>query len=129
MAENRESNREEQSLRAPGREVEHVIPRVDIYETDTEHVLLADMPGVSRDGLDIHVDRDRLTIRGRVAGQTEAPQPQRREFELHDYYRAFTLADDIDTDKISANLNDGVLRLVLPKSARARVRKIPVSLH
>jgi HSP20 family molecular chaperone IbpA len=128
MAENRESNREEQSLRTPGREVEHITPSVDIYETDAEHVLLADMPGVSRDGLEIHVDRDRLTIRGRVA-QMEAPQPQHREFGLHDYYRAFTLADDIDTDKITANLTDGVLRLVLPKSSRARVRKIPVSAH
>jgi HSP20 family protein len=128
MAENREPNQEEQSLRTPGGEVEHVTPSVDIYETDTEHVLLADMPGVSRDGLEIHVDRDRLTIRGRV-GQAGAPQPQHREFELHDYYRAFTLADDIETDKISANLSDGVLRLVLPKSVRARVRKIPVSAH
>ena len=128
MAEKREPEQEEQSLRTPGGEAEHVAPSVDIYETDAEHVVLADMPGVSRDGLDIHVDRDRLTIRGRV-GQSGAPQPQHREFSLHDYYRAFTLADDIDTDKISAQLSDGVLRLVLPKSARARVRKIPVATH
>lgn len=129
MADKRElSKEEEQSLRAPGREAEAVMPSVDIYETDAGHVLLADMPGVSSDGLDIHVERDRLTIRGRVAAAS-GPKPLHHEFMLHDYYRAFTLADDVDTDHISASLTDGVLRLELPKSARARARRIPVRVH
>jgi len=128
MADNRELNQEEQSLRAPGGDTDTVTPGVDIYETDAGHVLLADMPGVSSDGLDIHVERDRLTIRGRVA-VADGPRPQHREFVLRDYYRAYTLADDVDTEHIKATLNDGVLRLELPKSERARVRKIPVSVH
>ena len=128
MADNRELNRGDQSLREPGREADTVTPNVDIYETDTGHVLLADLPGVSRDGLDLHVERDRLTIRGRVM-TADTPRPQHQEFVLRDYYRAFTLADDVDTEHIKATLNDGVLRLELPKSERARVRKIPVSVH
>jgi HSP20 family protein len=111
-------------LRAP--DTEYVRPAVDIYETDKGHVLLADMPGVPRDGLDIHVENDRLTVRGRVA-KAEHAQAQHREFVLRDYYRAFTLADEIDAEHINATLKNGVLRLVLPKSARAQVRKIPVT--
>lgn len=116
---------EVQSLRGPGRETEHVTPAVDIYETGNGHVLLADMPGVSREGLDVHVERDHLTIRGRVQPR-EGARAQHREFVLRDYYRAFSLSDDIDAEHITAALQDGVLRLTLPKSVRAQVRKIPV---
>ncbi len=121
-----EGNCDSQSLRAPGRDVEYVAPAIDIYETDSGHVLLADMPGVSRDGLEVHVERDQLSIRGRVAEEAQA-KIQHREFRLRDYYRTFTLADEIDTDRIGATLTDGVLRLELPKSSRAQARKIPVS--
>jgi len=121
-----ERSRDTQSLRAPGREVEYVAPAVDIYETDNGHVLLADMPGVSRDGLEVHVERDQLSIRGRVAAEPQA-KVQHREFRLRDYYRVFTLADEIDSDRIAATLTDGVLRLELPKSSRAQARKIPIT--
>jgi HSP20 family protein len=123
-----EANRDDQSLRAPGRETEYVSPAVDIYETENAHVVLADLPGVSREGLEIHVEREHLTIRGRVnEGEPTSGKPAHREFRLRDYYRAFTLADEIDTDRIAASLADGVLRLELPKSSRARVRRIPVA--
>ena len=121
-----EEREDAQSLRGPGRETEHVTPAVDIYETGNGHVLLADMPGVTRDGLAVHVERDQLAIRGRVPHDSET-KPQHREFQLRDYYRAFTLGDDIDADEITASLNDGVLRLTLPKSSRAKVRKITVT--
>jgi HSP20 family protein len=128
MAQDREleGNRDTQSLRAPGRDTEYVAPAIDIYETKEGHVLLADMPGVGRDGLEVHVERDQLSIRGRVH---EEPQTkvQHREFRLRDYYRTFTLADEIDTDRINATLTDGVLRLELPKSSRAQARRIPIA--
>jgi len=117
---------EHRALRAPGAGESYVVPPVDIYETDKGYVVMADMPGVQPDGLDIHVDHDRLTIRGRVPA-SERTSPQHREFSLHDYYRAFTLAQEIDSDKISATLRDGVLRLELPKAARALARKINVA--
>jgi HSP20 family protein len=120
-----ESGCETPSLRTPGREVEYVTPAVDIYETETGHVLLADLPGVDRDGLEIHVERDQLVLRGRVRHEN-GPKRQHEEFRLRDYYRVFTLADEIDTEHITAALVEGVLRLELPKSGRARVRKVPI---
>jgi HSP20 family protein len=116
---------EHRALRAPGAGESYVVPPVDIYETDKGYAVVADMPGVQPDGLDIHVDHDRLTIRGRVTAR-EQTSPLHREFVLHDYYRAFTLAQEIDSEKISAMLRDGVLRLELPKAARAVARKISV---
>jgi HSP20 family protein len=121
-----EGNRDTQSLRAPGRDTEYVAPPIDIYETKDGHVLLADMPGVSREGLEIHLERDQLSIRGRVSPEPQT-KVQYREFRLRDYYRTFTLADEIDTGRINATLTDGVLRLELPKSSRAQARRIPIS--
>lgn len=128
MAHDNGTSREVQSHKEPGKHVEYVTPAVDIYETDTGHVLLTDLPGVTRDGLDISVEQDRLTIRGRV-GEDDERSPEHKEFKLRSYYRSFTLADEIDTANINATLTDGVLRLELPKSARAQARKIPVTIH
>jgi HSP20 family molecular chaperone IbpA len=118
--------REPRSLRAPGREVEYVTPPVDIYETDKAHVVLMDVPGATREGLDIFVEQNQLTVRARVSHE-ERPKVAHREFRLRDYYRVFTLVDEIDTGRISASLNDGVLRVELPKSARAQARRITVT--
>ena len=101
-----------------------VPPRVDIYETEKAYVLLADMPGVPPDGVDVVAERDELIIRGRV--EQPATTPDYQEFELANYYRAFTLTDDLDTDGITARLSDGVLRVEIPKSARTVLKKIPV---
>jgi HSP20 family molecular chaperone IbpA len=101
-----------------------VSPRVDIYETDKAFVLLADMPGVGPEGLDVEAEHDTLIVRGRV----ERPQtpPDYQEFELVDYQRAFTLTEDLDTKSITATLRDGVLRVEIPKSPQMQPKKIPV---
>ncbi len=111
---------------APAREraARTVAPLVDIYETDKGFVLLADMPGVAADGLEVVAERDTLTIRGRVERPPAAPDYQ--EFELADYARAFTVTEDLDTAGISAVLRDGVLRVEIPKSPRVQPRKIAV---
>jgi HSP20 family molecular chaperone IbpA len=101
-----------------------IAPRVDIYETDETFVLLADMPGVAPDGLEIVAERDTLTIRGRV-NRPERP-PEYSEFDLADYYRVFTLTEDLEMDDTPATLNDGVLRLEIGKSKRVQPRTIPV---
>jgi HSP20 family protein len=111
------------------RRIREFVPRADIYETDKNLVLVADMPGVKPEGLDIGLEKNILTIHGR----TEAPDVGERElvnaeYELGDYHRAFTLSDEIDQDKIEASLKDGVLTLRLPKSEKARVKKVPVKL-
>jgi HSP20 family protein len=101
-----------------------VAPAVDIFETDKAYVLLADMPGVRPDGLDVVAERDELVIRGRVERPVIAPAYQ--EFELADYQRAFTLTEDLDTGGITAALKDGLLRVEIPKSPRVQPKKILV---
>jgi HSP20 family molecular chaperone IbpA len=109
---------------APERAVRTMAPRVDIYETEKSYVLLADMPGVTPDGLDVVAERDELVVRGRVERPTTTPDYQ--EFELADYYRAFSLTEDLDADTTTATLRDGVLRVEIPKSPRMQPKKIPV---
>ena len=101
-----------------------VVPRVDIYETEKAYVLLADMPGVGTDGLEVTAERDELTIRGHV--QVTEASPDYEEFERTDYHRVFVLTEDLDAAQISATLKDGVLRVEIPKSPRLQPKKIPV---
>jgi HSP20 family protein len=112
------------SREAPERSTRTIAPRVDIYETDQTYVVLADMPGVGADGLEVTTERDTLTIRGRVDRPAEEPEYQ--EFELSDYRRTFALTEDLDVSGITATLKDGVLRIQIPKSQRLQPKKIPV---
>ena len=102
-------------------------PDVDIFETDRDITLLADIPGVKPENLSIDLRDDVLTISGetdnfRSAGQVDIIA----EYESGKYYRQFTLSEMIDQAKIDAKLNDGVLRLTLPKVAKAAPRRITV---
>jgi HSP20 family protein len=108
----------------PQRATRTVTPAVDIYETDTAFILLADMPGVGPGGLDVVAEREQLIVRGRVERPTTEPDYQ--EFELADYYRTFVLTEDLDVEGIGAVLKDGVLRVDIPKSPRVVPKKIPV---
>jgi HSP20 family molecular chaperone IbpA len=111
---------------AAERDVRTVAPRADIFETDTAFVILADMPGVGPDGVEVTADRRTLTVRGRVSRSPSNAELEHREFELADYHRAFTLTEDLDTDRIAGTLRDGVLRVEIPKSRRVQPKKIPV---
>jgi HSP20 family protein len=110
---------------ATDRETVTLAPSIDIYETETAFVLLADMPGVAPEGLELIVERNTLRIRGRAEAMTGEPEYQ--EFELGEYRSTFALTDDLETDRVSAVLRDGVLRLEIPKSERLRPKKIPVA--
>lgn len=101
-----------------------VRPAVDVYETPQGYVLLADMPGVTPERLDIHVEDGQLTVVGRP--EDGAHPPTHQEYELYEYRRTFTLADELDSAHITARFQDGVLRLEVPKAPKAQVRKIPV---
>jgi HSP20 family protein len=101
------------------------VPPADIYETDDNIVVLAEMPGVAPDGVDITLERRVLTIRGRSAVNDYAGyQRVYNEYADGDYERVFTLSENIDRDRIEATLKDGVLNLVLPKADTAKARKI-----
>lgn len=102
-----------------------VAPPVDIYEDDQGLVVLADLPGVAPDALDIRVERGVLTIQGR-AQHTTGGEGVYREFELAGFYRQFQLPDEIDSTKIDAGLKDGVLTVHLPRAEPAQPRRIQV---
>ena len=102
-------------------------PAVDIFETERELTLLADLPGVKAKDLKIDLKDNVLTL---TADETPLEGPEEkevvREYRNGTYYRQFSLSDTIDQSKIEALLKDGVLRLTLPKVAAATPRKIAV---
>jgi HSP20 family protein len=103
------------------------MPAVDIMEKKDEIVVTADMPGVDERSMDITLEKNILTIYGKV--DTEVPKGHRlvyAEYGIGDYARTFTLSEEVDRDRIQATMKNGVLRLVLPKAAAARTRKIEV---
>jgi HSP20 family protein len=104
------------------------VPRVDIVEQENELLLLADMPGVQPDGLDIRYERGELTIHGKVEQRQGSEQADYmlREYGIGDFYRAFQVGEEINPEKIEAEVKDGVLTLHLPKTERAVPRKITV---
>jgi HSP20 family protein len=106
----------------------HLRPPVDIYETPDELVLMADMPGVSGDNLEVNIEDGVLTVRGKPALDSRG-EPIFREFELATFFRQFQLGTDIDTDKVQARLKSGVAELHLPKSERAKPKRIPVQMQ
>jgi HSP20 family protein len=102
-------------------------PRVDIYEDAQGISLHADLPGVSSERLNLQVDKETLTISGDANIETpQAIEPLYAEVRSRRYQRAFTLSAELDTDNISAELKDGVLKVNIPKRAEVRPRKIAV---
>ena len=101
-------------------------PAVDIFETEDALTLLADLPGVKKESLDIDLDDRRLTITGLVDETESRLQPIYSEYGIGGFSRTFELGDTIDRKGISASLKDGVLTLVLPKADHLKPRKIDV---
>jgi HSP20 family protein len=132
MAESKELQvKAKQELTAPAEQTRPGLvftPAVDIFETEHEITLLADMPGVAADDIVIDLRDGVLTVSGEVKpfeGQDETDVLI--EFEIGKYYRQFALSEAIDQGKIEAQFADGVLRLVLPKAEKAVPRKIAVT--
>ena len=104
------------------------MPAVDILENQNEIVILADMPGVNGKDVDIDLREDVLTLRGSVSPVGDEKEVSvYREYNWGDYFRQFTLTEVIDQEKISAKMDDGVLRLTLPKKERVKPKKIQIS--
>jgi len=104
------------------------MPAVDILENQNEIVILADMPGVDGKDVDIDLREDVLSIRGAVSPvEDEKEVSVYREYNWGDYFRQFTLTEVIDQEKISAKMDEGVLRLTLPKKEKVKPKKIQIS--
>jgi HSP20 family protein len=131
MAEKREmAVREKKELIAkeektvPGR---YYVPYADIYETDDALAVVMEMPGVEKKDLNIGLENDVLKVDGRIDfSKYESMEPVYSEYNVGHYARSFTLSNKVDRDKISANLEDGVLTLTLSKAKQAQPRKIDI---
>ena len=109
------------------RNVKTFVPRVDIYETREALFLIADMPGVDDKTVDVELEKNILTISGRVDdGKVKDHTLVFSEYEVGDYERTFTLSDEIDREKIKATVKQGVLRLELPKAEKVKPKKIAI---
>ncbi|WP_417613928.1 Hsp20/alpha crystallin family protein [Oceanisphaera sp.] len=103
-------------------------PAVDIYEDSTGITLKADLPGVSRDRLDVRVDGNNLTIEGLAAiDMPEGMEALYADIKGTRFRRSFTLSNELETDRINAEMNNGELTLRLPKRAEVQPRKIEIS--
>jgi HSP20 family protein len=104
-----------------------LLPPVDVFEDATGITLYADLPGVPRDKLHLHVDADTLSIEAESGlVSPEGLQSSHTEVGLPRFHRVFTLSKDLDTAKISAELAQGVLRLRIPKAERAQPRRVDI---
>jgi HSP20 family protein len=101
-------------------------PPANIYATDNDYVVEIEMPGVDKSGLEVRVDGNELVITGRRAKDLPDGELAYCESALANYRRAFELGPDVDTGKIEAKLTQGVLKLRLPKSERAKPQRIQV---
>jgi HSP20 family protein len=105
----------------------YVVPPVDVFETEAAITLLADLPGVRREQLQVRVDADNLVLE--AVADTAAPEQMEvvyGELQCPAYRRQFTLSRELDAARIEAQLRDGVLRLTIPKAEDARPRRIQV---
>ena len=100
-------------------------PLVDVYENEKEVLVIADLPGVKKEDLAVRVDADALVIEGRRLHEPKG-SVLATEYRVADYRRSFNLPAGIDRDKIEAHLEQGVLKLHLPKQAALQPRKIPI---
>jgi len=101
-------------------------PRVDVMETDNEVLLLADLPGVRSDGVDVRFENGELTIHGRRFPSNAGRKRALTEYEPTHYHRSFRLTEDIAADRIEAEMKNGVLTVKLPKAEAAKPRRIAV---
>lgn len=130
MAEKTVAARKEQSV--PPKKIEetrsqerYVMPPVDIYESPEGLVVKADLPGVTKESLDVRVENNLLTIKARAAHLAPG-DPIYREYELANFFRQFELNERVDQGRISAELKHGILTLGLPKAEEMKPRRIDV---
>jgi len=104
------------------------LPQIDIFETEEGLVLLADLPGVTSETLELQVQDNKLTLFGRVQPPLDdAARLVHQEYQVGNFLRSFILSDEVDHERITAKLNQGVLEVTLPRVRRSEPRRIHVS--
>jgi HSP20 family molecular chaperone IbpA len=125
MSEKTDITKREESMPERSHQLPAVAPLVDIYENEDEILLYADMPGVAKQDITVNVDNGKLAISG-VRNLKTSGAANLEEFGDVEYSRIFSVPQTIDVAKVNAELNDGVLRLHLPKSETAKPREIEI---
>ena len=120
-------NRAAKTNDASANERGYLVPPVNIVETKDRFVLEAEMPGVSKEGLEVLLEGNELTIVGRRQTEVPGAEPVYRESSPRDFRREFVLDPSIDTSKLSATIEQGVLTVTLPKTEKVKPRKIQVT--
>ena len=116
------ANKEEKTI--PGR---YFVPQADIFETEDALTVIMEMPGVEKKNVSIALENDIVRVEGQIDfGQYQGMEPVYTEYNVGHYARGFTLSSKIDRDSISAQLDDGVLTLTLPKVKESVPRRIAV---
>jgi HSP20 family protein len=101
-------------------------PRVDIVETADGLLLYADLPGVRSDDLDVRFENGEMILYGKCSTRNENANFLLTEYGVGDFYRAFSIGETIDSSRIDANLKNGVLTVHLPKTEKAKPKRIAV---
>ena len=120
-------NRAAQTNNASANERGYLVPQVNIVETKDSFILEAEMPGVSKEGLEVLLEGNELTIVGRRQTGVPGAEPVYRESNPRDFRREFVLDPSIDASKLSATIDQGVLTVTLPKTEKVKPRKIQVT--
>lgn len=108
-------------------EGQFILPLADIIETEESFLVELEMPGIKKENLDINIENDILTIKSNVDFKDKSClKCVTQEFVLQNYKRSFTLNHTVDLDNIKAEINDGILKLTLPKSERLKPKKIEI---
>jgi len=105
-----------------------IVPSVNVYETETAYVIEALMTGVTKENVDVKLDKDKLTIFGKTQ-PVKCEQCILREIEIGNYYRVFQTNAELDVQRIHAELESGILKVTLPKHERALPRDIPIAME
>jgi len=104
-----------------------IVPPVDIYETDNEYIIKAEMPGIKKDQLEITLEDNELEINGKLNGNLpDEKNLKYSEFKLYNYHRKFDVGETIDRNSLKASLENGILTLNLPKREEVKPRKIEI---
>jgi HSP20 family protein len=119
---------EKQQQQVARREAQALMPPVDVIEDADSLTLYADLPGVSKDTLSLHVDSGTLSIEAELGlSLPEGLQSSHTEVSVGRFRRSFTLSKELDAEKVSAELSNGVLKLRIPKAEHAKPRRITVN--
>jgi HSP20 family protein len=120
------AQKEKEKQIKPAAELAFVAPDVNIYETEDGYILQADMPGVTKEGVEITLEGNTLAFNGRRRGETVSGSVLYRESRGLNYRRVFELDPGIDTRRIGAEMRQGLLTLTLPKAEHVKPRKIEI---